>query len=67
MPEWDLPAPHTVDVVVEATDIDGLQHTNNAVYVKWCERVAWAHSESLGLDLECYRPAAGGFEDSLLP
>ena len=55
MPEWDLPAPHTLDVVVEATDIDGLQHTNNAVYVKWCERVAWAHSESLGLDLECYR------------
>ena len=41
--------------MVEATDIDGLQHTNNAVYVKWCERVAWAHSESLGLDLECYR------------
>jgi acyl-CoA thioester hydrolase len=40
---------------VEAADIDGLEHTNNAVYVKWCERVAWAHSGSLGLDLACYQ------------
>ena len=55
MPDWDLPSPFTLPVVVAAQDIDGLQHTNNAVYVKWCERVAWAHSESLGLDLEAYR------------
>lgn len=40
---------------MEAADIDGLEHTNNAVYVKWCEQVAWAHSESLGLDLACYQ------------
>ena len=40
---------------MEAADIDGLEHTNNAVYVKWCERVAWAHSGSLGLDLACYQ------------
>lgn len=32
-----------------------MNHTNNTVYVQWCERVAWAHSESLGLDLACYR------------
>ena len=55
MLEWDLPAPFTIDVTVVAADIDGLQHTNNAVYVTWCERVAWAHSESLGLDLDNYR------------
>lgn len=36
-------------------DIDGLEHTNNTVYVKWCEQVAWSHSVSLGLDLDCYR------------
>jgi acyl-CoA thioester hydrolase len=35
--------------------MDGLNHTNNAVYVKWCEQVAWSHSVSLGLDLERYR------------
>ena len=32
-----------------------LHHTNNTVYVKWCEQVAWAHSVSLGLDLDAYR------------
>jgi acyl-CoA thioester hydrolase len=36
-------------------DIDGLNHTNNAVYVQWCEKIAWAHSESLGLGLADYR------------
>ena len=35
-------------------DIDGLNHTNNAVYVRWCESVAWAHSGSLGLHLTDY-------------
>lgn len=34
--------------------IDGLRHTNNAVYVTWCEQVAWNHSASLGLDLDAY-------------
>ena len=36
-------------------DIDGLQHTNNTVYVTWCEQVAWQHSESLGLDIASYQ------------
>jgi acyl-CoA thioester hydrolase len=39
---------------VSPEHIDGLQHANNAVYVTWCEQVAWAHSESLGLDLDSY-------------
>jgi acyl-CoA thioester hydrolase len=52
---WDYPQPFSLTVDVGAADIDGLQHTNNTVYVKWCERVAWAHSESLGLDLRCYQ------------
>jgi len=54
MIEWDLPSPHTLEVTVGPGDIDGLQHTNNAVYVTWCEQVAWSHSESLGLDLASY-------------
>ncbi len=53
--DWDYPAPFVQSVTVADTDIDGLQHTNNTVYVKWCERVAWAHSVSLGLDLDSYR------------
>ena len=52
---WDTPAPHTLTTRVAAADIDGLNHTNNAVYVNWCQQVAWAHSVALGLDLARYR------------
>lgn len=54
MSDWDYEAPFTLEQVVGQEHIDGLMHTNNAVYVSWCARVAWAHSESLGLDLEHY-------------
>ena len=30
-------------------------HANNACYVVWCERVAWKHSESLGLSIADYQ------------
>jgi acyl-CoA thioester hydrolase len=55
MTTWDRPHPFTRAVVPQAADIDGLNHTNNAVYVRWCEQVAWAHSEALGLSLADYR------------
>lgn len=51
---WDHTDPFIVETQVQAQDIDGLRHTNNAVYVKWCERAAWSHSVALGLDLEQY-------------
>lgn len=52
---WDHPQPFTRPLVPRAEHIDGLAHTNNAVYVQWCEQVAWAHSEALGLSLADYR------------
>jgi len=52
---WDHPRPYTLPVMPQPGDIDGLNHTNNAVYVQWCEAVAWAHSEALGLNLADYR------------
>ena len=52
---WDYPLPFTLPAVPLAADIDGLQHTNNAVYVQWCERIGWAHSEALGLSLLDYQ------------
>jgi len=52
---WDNPNPHTFYTTVMPGDMDALNHTNNTVYVKWCEQVAWSHSVSLGLDLERYR------------
>ena len=52
---WDVPQPHIHPVTPQADDIDGLDHTNNAVYVRWCEQAGWSHSEALGLDLADYR------------
>ena len=52
---WDFPNPFTLPALPQAKDIDGLNHTNNAVCVQWCEKTAWAHSESLGLSLADYQ------------
>ncbi|MGH1372179.1 MAG: acyl-CoA thioesterase [Cellvibrionaceae bacterium] len=51
---WDYQNPFLIDVVVEASHIDGLQHVNNAVYVTWCQDAGWQHSISLGLGIEQY-------------
>jgi acyl-CoA thioester hydrolase len=53
--EWDYPHPFLLELAPRADDIDGLNHTNNAVYVRWCEQIGWAHSESLGLAISDYQ------------
>lgn len=52
---WDRRDPFLIDVEVSPKDIDELNHTNNTVYVKWCEDAGWRHSCELGLDIEAYR------------
>lgn len=52
---WDHPSPFTLALTPAPEDIDGLDHTNNAVYVRWCGQAGWAHSEALGLSLADYR------------
>jgi acyl-CoA thioester hydrolase len=52
---WDHPAPFTLALTPQPSHIDGLGHTNNAVYVQWCEQAGWAHSAALGLSLADYR------------
>jgi acyl-CoA thioester hydrolase len=49
---WDLPDPFTIDVTVAADDVDRLGHTNNAVYLRWCELCAWAHADAVGVGFE---------------
>jgi acyl-CoA thioester hydrolase len=46
---WDLPSPYLHTLEVASTEIDSYQHVNNAVYVEWLDRAAWAHSSALGL------------------
>lgn len=49
---FDLPDPHLLALRVVDDDIDAYQHVNNAVYITWCDRVAWDHSAALGLPIE---------------
>jgi acyl-CoA thioester hydrolase len=49
---FDLPQPHVIDLEVGAAEIDAYNHVNNAVYVTWCDRIAWDHSAALGLPIE---------------
>lgn len=53
--DWDYPQAFTLSVMPAPEDIDGLQHTNNGVYVQWCAQIGWAHSEALGLGLSDYQ------------
>lgn len=52
MSRYDHPAPHVIELEVEAQDIDAYDHVNNAVYLSWLDRAAWSHSAALGVPLE---------------
>ena len=52
--EWDYPNPFVIRVLASAGDIDVLDHVNNGVYLRWMEQVAWAHSQSCGIDWNEY-------------
>ncbi|MDQ1919238.1 acyl-CoA thioesterase [Massilia pseudoviolaceinigra] len=52
--DWDHVNPFVQTITPQPEDIDGLKHTNNAVYVRWCEQIGWAHSHRLGLTLDDY-------------
>ncbi|MDN2657161.1 thioesterase family protein [Cobetia sp. 14N.309.X.WAT.E.A4] len=52
---WALPSPFLLPIAVSVEALDGYGHVNNAEYVRWLERISWAHSEALGLGLEHYR------------
>jgi acyl-CoA thioester hydrolase len=47
-----LPAAFTGTHRVVVDEIDEYEHVNNAVYLQWLDRIAWAHSAELGLPLE---------------
>lgn len=57
---WDVATPFIQPVAVGPDDIDEFGHTNNVVYLAWLERVAWAHSVSLGLSMDDYRRLGAG-------
>lgn len=57
---WDFPDPHIMKVRVLEADIDLMRHTNNVVYLRWLEGIAWDHSRHLGLDEAAYERLGHG-------
>lgn len=60
-PDWDHENPFVAPFKVRPDDIDGFGHVNNAVYVRWINDGAWAHSKALGLGFDSYRDLDAGF------
>jgi len=59
-PAWDHPDPFVTPFKVSDDDIDAFGHVNNAVYVRWINDGAWAHSQSRGLNFNSYRKLDAG-------
>ena len=52
--DWDYPEPFLRRTQVQPADVDALKHTNNTIYVRWCEECAWEHSASLSMNIDAY-------------
>ena len=48
----ELGPPFTFRHVVVLEEIDEYNHVNNAAYIRWLDRCAWAHSAFLGISME---------------
>jgi acyl-CoA thioester hydrolase len=53
--DWKHTNPFIVLWHVHQQDIDHYKHANNVSYIKQLEKLAWAHSNSLGLTFEDYQ------------
>ncbi|WP_395342383.1 acyl-CoA thioesterase [Ningiella sp. W23] len=52
--DWQHPRPFIVLWEVSVDDIDHYKHANNIAYIKQLEKLAWAHSNYLGLSFDDY-------------
>lgn len=50
-----------LEVTVQPSDIDELDHVSNLVYVRWIQEVAVAHSAAVGWDVPQYRKVGAIF------
>ena len=55
MIHWDLPDVHQIEVVVAPESIDVLGHVNNTEYLRYMEKIAWQHTQVLGLGWDEYQ------------
>lgn len=52
--EWQHPAPFISAWKIDASHLDHYQHTNNLAYLARLEKLAWEHSNALGLKFADY-------------
>ncbi|WP_100642874.1 acyl-CoA thioesterase [Alteromonas facilis] len=70
---WLLPKPFIEPWTIGPEVIDHYGHVNNVAYISRIERLAWAHSNALGLSIEQYQAIDRGMAirrhevDYLLP
>ena len=57
---WDYPTPYTLPWMVTQEHIDHYKHVNNVAYLMQVEQLAWAHSNSLGLEFRDYQACDRG-------
>lgn len=53
--DWMYDTPFTQHWHIDATHIDHYNHVNNVAYLAQLEKVAWAHSNALGLTFSDYQ------------
>jgi acyl-CoA thioester hydrolase len=58
---FDVPDPFLYPVAVQPDDLDAQGHVNNAVYVRWMDRAAFAHSCAVGYDWVAYQELGAAF------
>lgn len=52
---WKFADPHIEHWQIQPSHIDHYNHVNNVAYLSQLERLAWAHSQSLGLHFDNYQ------------
>ncbi|WP_026374686.1 acyl-CoA thioesterase [Aestuariibacter salexigens] len=52
---WQFPDPHIIEWRIAKQEIDHYNHVNNVAYVSMLEKLAWSHSNALGLTIDDYR------------
>ncbi|NMH61302.1 acyl-CoA thioesterase [Alteromonas ponticola] len=51
---WKYPSPYIQKWQIEQQHLDHYQHVNNVAYLSQLEKLAWAHSNALGLHFTDY-------------
>ncbi len=58
---FDIVDPYLHHYTVGPADVDAMRHVNNARYVAWMDRAAYAHSAHLGYDMAAYQKLNAAF------